>query len=114
MSNPKTLYHYCSPENFLRILQSREIQLSALKLSNDTLEGKLVARTLLRIAERNKMDEQHRQRLLEMLEFFETSCEGLGFCLSADGDLLSQWRGYANDGAGIAIGFSTDYLRWHR
>jgi hypothetical protein len=29
-------------------------------------------------------------------------------CFSEYGDLLSQWRGYANDGNGVAIGFNTD------
>jgi hypothetical protein len=31
-------------------------------------------------------------------------------CFSEDGDLLSQWRAYADDGQGIAIGFRTDQL----
>ena len=35
---------------------------------------------------------------------------GFGFCLSKEGDLLSQWRGYATDGAGVSIGFSRKYL----
>lgn len=26
-------------------------------------------------------------------------------CFSEEKDLLSQWRGYANNGAGVAIGF---------
>lgn len=30
--------------------------------------------------------------------------------MSEKGDLLSQWRGYANDGAGFAIGFNADAL----
>lgn len=34
-------------------------------------------------------------------------------CFSEDGDLLSQWRGYAADGTGIAIGFKKEYLnKW--
>jgi hypothetical protein len=36
--------------------------------------------------------------------------DGLGFCLSEEGDLLSQWRGYAADATGVSIGFSKDYL----
>lgn len=32
-------------------------------------------------------------------------------CFSGNGDLLSQWRGYAGDGTGIAIGFKTKYLK---
>jgi hypothetical protein len=36
--------------------------------------------------------------------------DGLGFCLSADGDLLSQWRAYADDASGLSVGFSGEYL----
>ena len=31
-------------------------------------------------------------------------------CFSADGDVLSQWRAYADDGVGVAIGFATHSL----
>jgi len=31
-------------------------------------------------------------------------------CFSSDGDLLSQWRAYADDGKGIAIGFDSKQL----
>ncbi len=34
----------------------------------------------------------------------------LASCFSKDGDLLSQWRAYADDGAGYAIGFSEKEL----
>lgn len=29
-------------------------------------------------------------------------------CFSEDGDMLSQWRGYANDGHGFSIGFNSE------
>lgn len=32
-------------------------------------------------------------------------------CFSGNGDLLSQWRGYADNGTGIAIGFKVKYLK---
>ena len=32
------------------------------------------------------------------------------FCLSEEKDLLSQWRGYADDGKGIFIGFNGEFL----
>lgn len=35
-------------------------------------------------------------------------------CFSGNGDLLSQWRGYAGDGTGIAIGFKVKYLKQWR
>ena len=34
-------------------------------------------------------------------------------CLCAEGDLLSQWRGYAGGVGGYAIGFRTDVLQHH-
>ena len=36
---------------------------------------------------------------------------GLGFCLTDQSDDLSQWRGYASDGAGFMIGFDPQYFR---
>ncbi len=49
-----------------------------------------------------------------MLERFvfnlEDMVDGLGFCLSETGDLLSQWRAYADDATGFSIGFSKNYL----
>jgi len=47
-----------------------------------------------------------------MVSGLEQLFDGLGFCLSKEGDLLSQWRGYADDAAGVSIGFSKDYLEW--
>ena len=35
----------------------------------------------------------------------------LVLCFSEDADLLSQWRGYANDGKGVCLGFSTQALK---
>lgn len=38
------------------------------------------------------------------------STEGFALCLSEKGDLLSQWRAYANDGRGVSIGFDAKIL----
>ena len=35
-------------------------------------------------------------------------------CFSGNRDLLSQWRGYAGDGSGVAIGFRTKYFQQWR
>src|SRR6185295_17936413 len=47
-----------------------------------------------------------------VLGIFERITDGLGFCLSENGDLLSQWRGYAGNATGVAIGFSAEYLNF--
>ncbi|MEY4703924.1 MAG: hypothetical protein RL042_120 [Nitrospirota bacterium] len=106
------LYHYCSTASFHAIVQSHALWLSSLSLSNDTMEGKLVASAIGRLAERESLSEDAVRRIQGNIGFFEEHIDGLGFCLSEDGDLLSQWRGYAENATGVAIGFSSDYLNW--
>jgi hypothetical protein len=74
------------------------------------MEGKLVAEILARIAKADGLDQTATQRLQKSVSGLEQVIDGLGFCLSEDGDLLSQWRGYAADATGVSIGFSKDYL----
>jgi hypothetical protein len=88
------LYHYCSTASLHAIVQSHSLWLSALSLSKDALDQDTI------------------RRLQDSIGGLKQIIEGLGFCLSEDGDLLSQWRGYASDATGVAIGFSTEYLNW--
>ncbi len=74
-------------------------------------EGKIVASTIARLAKKDGFDNGTIHRLQDLLIPLEQNLEGLGFCLSEDGDLLSQWRGYAHNATGVAIGFSTEYLK---
>lgn len=106
-----TLYHYCGIGNFLSIIRSKEIWLSSLNLSNDFKEGRMVRETILRLARDKNLPESTQQRLVDSLKFFDTSLHGLGFCLSEKGDLLSQWRGYAEDAFGVSIGFNREFLK---
>lgn len=75
------------------------------------MEGKLVRDTLTRLAERDGLDKKKIERLQEAATHLESWFDGLGFCLSEKGDLLSQWRGYANDARGVSIGFSRSFLQ---
>lgn len=105
------LYHYCPTSSFHSIIQSRSIWLSLLTLSNDTMEGKLVTKTVTHLAERDGLDRDTISRLQDWLALLENEFDSFGFCLSEEGDLLSQWRGYAADATGVAIGFSEAYLQ---
>lgn len=109
--HPTVLYHYCPTERFLSIVERQELRLSSLSLSNDTLEGRIVESVMATIAARDGLPGYVWERLKIYLQF-DQWIDGLGFCLSEDGDALSQWRGYAKDGGGFAIGFSRDYLVW--
>jgi hypothetical protein len=105
-----TLYHYCSNDTFVSIVQNRAIWLSSLSLSNDTMEGRLVNGALVRLAERDGIDAKTRDRLRDNVGLMTGLIDGLGFCISEEGDLLSQWRGYGDDAQGVSIGFSYTYL----
>lgn len=105
------LYHYCSTQAFHSIVTTGTLRLSSLAQSNDYLEGKLVAQAISRLATADSLGERETARLQTEIDWIETIIDALGFCLSKSGDLLSQWRGYAHDGTGVAIGFSESTLR---
>jgi Protein of unknown function (DUF2971) len=104
------LYHYCSNRSFLSIIETREILASELSLSNDLLEGRWIRNIFLEYCNEKNVSSYDQQDLLRHLDSLIAFSGGAGFCMSADGDLLSQWRGYADDGAGVSIGFSKEYL----
>ena len=76
------------------------------------MEGKLVASAIARLAERDSLDQDSLRRIQDAIGILEKDYDGLGFCLSEDSDLLSQWRGYAENATGVSIGFSSEYLKW--
>ncbi|HLN28602.1 MAG TPA: DUF2971 domain-containing protein [Gemmataceae bacterium] len=47
------------------------------------------------------------QHQLRAVPFYDPYC----VCFSGDGDVLSQWRAYADDGRGFAIGFDSAKIR---
>lgn len=106
-----TLYHYCSSDSFEKIVSNKTIRLSSLLLSNDYKEGNAVIELIEVLLGSSEYSEEDKKVISEWLCFFRDHFHGIGFCLSEHGDLLSQWRGYANDGAGFSIGFSKEILK---
>lgn len=107
----KLLYHYCSLETFVSIISNRTFRCSSMLLSNDSMEGRVATNVLLEMAAKAGLEATDRQRLESYTSSFVGDVyEVLGFCLSENGDLLSQWRGYAGDATGVSIGFSSQYL----
>ncbi len=104
------LYHYASNQSLLSILESRVVRLSDFSLSNDLLEGKWVHTVFRTYCERKNVASGDLEKLLRSLDGVLKISGVTGFCLSEEKDLLSQWRGYADDGAGVSIGFDSDYL----
>lgn len=108
------LYHYCSAETFFNIVKNAKIWLSDIEKSNDYQEC---------VACREIVNEKIKEYLCSDKKALETwkvwyknGIEGnrvirtFGVCFSESGDQLSQWRGYAQDGRGLAIGFDKRIL----
>lgn len=74
------------------------------------MEGRFVAHTFERLLSQVKAGADEIEKIREAIKSAEELCDALGFCLSEKPDLLSQWRGYADDGQGFSIGFSKGYL----
>lgn len=123
-----TIYHYCSVETFLNIIRNHTIRLSDLCKSTDRMELK----SLLDAVQKEIM-EQYRNNFdfpdtiiygMEMDNAFSFMLQALiskmkndtdqmlfGVCFSEEGDLLGQWREYADKGTGLAIGFDVKWFQ---
>lgn len=77
-------------------------------MSNDMSEGDRVSYLVSLL-----LDEKHenREHFYDAYALMKKYIHPVGFCLSQKGDLLSQWRGYAENGNGFSIGFSKKGLR---
>ena len=126
MSN---IYHYCRLETFDKIIRNKCIRLSDLNKTNDYMEKRWIfnvleqamneelaaqglSDNLLKSFFSNKKKASHFSYLLDLLEdYLNTSTITLISCFSQSGDLLSQWRAYAEDGYGVSIGFNYDLIK---
>lgn len=123
---PQTLYHYCSLSTFLSIVKNKSIWVSDIERSNDFMElislrqllSKYINADLNEIIESNMMsgDKEKASQLWNLRDNFNDMlhkrvAKTFAFCLSEEKDLLSQWRGYADDGKGVAVGFKSEYIK---
>ena len=101
---PDVLYHYTSNSALLSILKNKSLWLSAQWHLNDYAEGHVFNILVGELAEHLGL-----QPSSDRLE----SISSVGCyvnCLTQHEDMLSQWRGYAEDGKGVAIGIKKSAL----
>lgn len=110
MDPQNTLYHYCSTDTFFSIIENKSIHLSSLKFSNDLKEGIMVEEIVKNILKGIDIDNDLYNKIIHTIRQYQLNYAGFGFCLSETGDLLSQWRGYADDASGISIGFNVNFI----
>ncbi|MEF3124630.1 DUF2971 domain-containing protein [Rhizobium leguminosarum] len=106
-------YHYCNATAFYNIVRSKEVWLSSMSASNDSMEGKWLS-NIIGIAAGRWGVPEFAENLTSLIRDIEEKLDCLGFCLSDAADTLSQWRGYADDGAGFSIGFSNRFLEEYK
>lgn len=123
------VYHYCSIDTFTAIIKNKTLRLSEITRSNDSMEILWITRFIEEVfrdvynkyATKKLNDKFSETAFMEMVDhiksdFFDEENRIYSFfvtCFSEadEGDLLSQWRGYADDGKGVAIGFDGDVLK---
>ena len=103
-------YHYASEETFFKILESKKIRLSDITMMNDSDEYSCGFRIIENIVQRDFPDR------LALLQELNPSNINAAFGIiigsfSTNGDCLSLWRGYGNDGHGMSIGFNIDDVK---
>ena len=106
-------YHYCDKRTFLSIISNKKIWLSDINTMNDYSEGHWGYERFIEAANR-VLDTAGVEVVDQIDQVFSSSGLRQLFtlcCFSTNGDSLSQWRSYANDGSGVAIGFDTSLLQ---
>ena len=116
---PQIVYHYCSLDTFYNIITKSTIRLSNIAKSNDYEEMTYILPLAIdicdsilykynkKISDEYILEDGFVKNLFEST-FNELSLNCFVMCFSEQSDLLSQWRGYANDACGVSIGFNTD------
>ncbi|GAB2314435.1 DUF2971 domain-containing protein [Stenotrophomonas geniculata] len=107
------LYHYCSAETLLAVLKSSSLRLGDVSEMNDSMERHWGHEALAQELER-----QRKEAPEEFMDFMDAavlrsmnSSICLASCFSTQSDVLSQWRAYAENGAGFAIGLDPFVLQ---
>jgi len=108
---PTLLYHYTDSRGLLGMLETNTIRATEAGFLNDSAELDYVYTVVSTVAERQKkrLQTQAARKLAARLARAREGALPLMksvyvACFSQERDLLSQWRAYANDGLGYAIG----------
>lgn len=111
-SKKKIVYHYCSAESFYSICTNRTIRFSDLFSMNDFLEihwGYSIWEKAANLIF-DDVSKEFLDKVDGIIRGSSLSFNILASCLSLEGDVLSQWRAYADDGQGYCIGFDANHI----
>jgi hypothetical protein len=108
---PKLVYHYCSVNVFMQIISSKSLWLTNAYKTNDRAEIRWIDNVIKSAMPKciDKYPSFYMESVQELFKINSTVVPYI-FCLSENGDLLSQWRSYADDGAGVSIAFAPEHF----
>lgn len=117
---PEVLYHYTDKAGFVGIVQSRKLRATDIRFLNDPQELRYAWEALLVALEKAKTAKP------EYSEAYEAALQAISMTNAVDpavsddrlfsvsfselGDELGQWRSYADDAKGVALGFSQESI----
>lgn len=113
---PNEIYHYTDFNGASGILESKSLWLTKLSYLNDKTELKL-AIDLFRREVTNylpKVENKEKREFIDKVSHQLQSFSNTNVCVASfceNGDLLSQWRSYGNDGSGISLEFNAHDLK---
>lgn len=111
------LYHYCSASTFQAIASSGTIRFSDINMLNDESECRwgysifeeAATRLINRVGVQKAaptIDISFIDEIDKIISPIQLVAHPFIACFSLEPDLLGQWRAYADDGRGFAVGFS--------
>lgn len=104
------IYHYCNIDSFKAIMQNKTLWLSSIYNLNDYKEIHWIKdKVAKRIKDLTTKDSFKKYKIFEELYLKQHPLVYVA-SFSQGKDLLSQWRAYANDGKGVAIGFNAKFF----
>ena len=113
---PEIIYHYTTQKGILGIISDRVMWATQVHFLNDKNEVYLAFKLLDRQLQKkiDKLQNPANKNLLRDIRTGLRNVDQWHICIASfceHGDLLSQWRGYGNQGKGYAIGFNLEKLR---
>jgi len=118
-SNTNIIYHYTNIQGLEGIIKSKSFWMTDFKYMNDYKEiihGLELVDNIVRDLEKYNKYEEKEEYFNIWKKFIKKGIKKR-ICISCfsadDGDSLSQWRGYGNNGAGISIGLKSNSSFWN-
>lgn len=108
------IYHYTNFTALESILRTRTLWLSHSSCLNDFSEGVHGMQKIFQALKDSPKNQNELSFITNLQKPLEKAAKEVGFYVISfceDGDSLVQWRSYATDGCGVAIGFDVNKLK---